>query len=102
MAKSKPHPVKEQIATIFTHTHTYFIHKDGSWGRFKKYKIDIKHQNIPEGTARLHFGATWRDGIKFDSLTEAFSYLCVDPTQDPDFDLKNLRAWGGYILGEDK
>jgi len=101
MAKSKPHPFKDQIATIFTHSHTYLIHHDRSWGRFGTYAIDRKGQKIPEGKARLHSGSltTWFNAIEFDSLAEAFAYVGVDSTKEPDFDLKNRRAWGTYILG---
>jgi len=98
MAKSKRNPMKDQVATVFTHTYTYYIHSDGSWGRFKKYKVDIKGQNIPEGKALVRLGDTWKDGIIFNSLSEAFVYLRVDPTIEPDFDLKSLRAWAAYIL----
>lgn len=100
MAKSNPHPFKDQVATIFTHTHTYLIHHDRSWGRYGTYSVDRKGQNIPEGKVRLHSGPTpWLNGIEFDSLAEAFTYVGVDPIKEPDFDLKNRRAWGTYILG---
>jgi len=90
--------LKPKLATIYTKSHTYYIHSDLTWGRYKiprSFSKGIK-------TGRV-FQIDWASGAiittEFKSIEDAFTTMGADFNSKPEFDLKSLRAWADYVLG---
>lgn len=90
---------KQNLATIYTESYTYYIHTDKTWGRFKTYRACAKAMKIKNGSARVFWSNNMLTPVNLDSLDDAFTYVDADPHAQPEFDLKNLKAWCDYVMG---
>lgn len=90
--------MKQNLAVIHTKYHTYHIHSDLTWGRYRNYRAfskDMKEEEVFELKIEPMSAIT----TNYKSIEDAFAVVGADFNSKPEFDLKSLRAWASYVVG---
>jgi len=88
---------KQILATIYTKSHTYHIHSDMTWGRYRNYPSLYKGMKTGH-VFQIDLRSKAVITTEFESIEHAFTTIGANFNSKPKFDLKNLRAWANYIL----